>query len=225
MAALIATYNRLYDFGVNIIQHLDGVASLALRLFLAPVMLASGWEKLTGDNWFGGMTDSFPFPFSLLSADLNWFLATWTEFGGGLLLLLGLGVRWISVPLMVTMFVAAYSVHWDNGWPAIAPSRPAAICYQDSVEARDAGAFDKFISCYNVSERTIAASERLARGKAIMRNNGNWNWLNSNGSFAKLNNGIEFAVSYFVMLLALLIIGGGRYFSLDYWLGRSFKSG
>ena len=225
MAALITTYNRFYEMGVDLSKHLDGVASLALRLFLAPVMLASGWEKLTGENWFGGMTDSFPFPFSVLSADLNWLLATWTEFGGGLLLLLGLGVRWISVPLMVTMFVAAYSVHWDNGWAAIAPSRPAAICYQDSAEAKQAGDFDKFLRCYNVNKRSIAASERLARGKAIMRANGNWGWLNSNGSFAKLNNGIEFAASYFVMLFALFIIGGGRYFSLDYWLSRFFKSG
>ena len=35
-----------------------------------------------------------------------------------------------------------------------------------------------------------------------------------------LNNGIEFAATYFIMLLSLLFTGGGRYSSLDYWLAR-----
>ena len=29
-------------------KHLDGVASLLLRLILGPVMIAAGWEKLNG---------------------------------------------------------------------------------------------------------------------------------------------------------------------------------
>ena len=39
-------------------------------------------------------------------------LATAAELGGAVLLLLGLGVRLIAVPLMVTMLVAAFAVHW-----------------------------------------------------------------------------------------------------------------
>jgi putative oxidoreductase len=35
-----------------------------------------------------------------------------------------------------------------------------------------------------------------------------------------LNNGIEFAATYFIMLLALFFIGAGRYVSLDYWIAR-----
>ncbi|WP_256438076.1 hypothetical protein [Thiomicrorhabdus sp. 6S3-12] len=37
-----------------------------------------------------------------------------------------------------------------------------------------------------------------------------------------MNNGIEWAVTYFLMLLALFMVGGGRYFSLDYWIRRRF---
>jgi len=37
-----------------------------------------------------------------------------------------------------------------------------------------------------------------------------------------LNNGIEFAATYFIMLLALFFIGAGRYFSMDYWIRRGF---
>ena len=37
-----------------------------------------------------------------------------------------------------------------------------------------------------------------------------------------LNNGIEFAATYFVMLLVLFFIGAGRYASIDYWLRKRF---
>ncbi len=34
------------------VQHLDGVASLLLRLSVGPVLIAAGWEKIAGDNGF-----------------------------------------------------------------------------------------------------------------------------------------------------------------------------
>ncbi len=34
-------------------------------------------------------------------------------------------------------------------------------------------------------------------------------------------NGIEFAATYFIMLLALLVIGGGKYVSIDYWIAKN----
>ena len=116
------------------------------------------------------------------------------------MLLIGLAVRWISIPLMVTMWVAAMAIHWDNGWAAIAVSRPAPVCIEGSEAAVAAGSFEKFAKCYNVNERTIEASKRLARGKEIMAEHGNSRWLNQHGSFVKLNAGIEFAASYFAML-------------------------
>lgn len=35
-----------------------------------------------------------------------------------------------------------------------------------------------------------------------------------------LNKGIEFAATYFVMLLAPFFIGAGKYLSMDYWIAR-----
>jgi uncharacterized membrane protein YphA (DoxX/SURF4 family) len=35
-----------------------------------------------------------------------------------------------------------------------------------------------------------------------------------------LNNGIEFAVTYLLMLLSLFFTGPGRFLSVDYWLRR-----
>ncbi len=214
---------RAYDRFVAFASHFDGVASLLLRLILGPVLIAAGWEKLSGDNWFAAVQDSFPFPFNVLPPELSWFLASWTEFLGGIALLLGLGTRLIAIPLAVTMFVAAWSVHLPNGWPAVAPSNPPALCIEGTPAHSESNLFERAIKCLNVNERTIEASERLSRAKSILREHGNWSYLNGSGSIVKLNSGIEFAAIYFAMLLALLIIGGGRYLSLDYYLRLLFR--
>ena len=39
-----------------------------------------------------------------------------------------------------------------------------------------------------------------------------------------LNNGIEFAATYFIMLLALLYLGAGQYVSVDYWFARKYRN-
>lgn len=214
LVSLAGLYGRL----AGIFSHFDGLASLLLRLILGPVLIAAGLEKLTGENWFGFQQDAFPFPFNVLPAELSWFLASWTEFLGGILLLVGLGTRLVAIPLAVTMFVAAWAVHLDNGWPAIAPSSPPEICIPQSSARAESTVFERYIKCYNVNERTMEASKRLTRAKSILREHGNYSYLNGNGSIVKLNSGIEFAAIYFAMLLALVIIGGGRYLSLDYYL-------
>lgn len=211
----------LYRFNhwfTNTIQHLDGVASLLLRLILGPVLIAAGWEKITGDNWFAFQQEAFPFPFNVMPVEISWFLASWTEFLGGIALLFGLATRWVAIPLAVTMFVAGYAVHLDNGWAAIAPSKPPQQCIVDTPAYAESNLAQRYIQCTNVNARTVEASTRLAKAKNLLREHGNFKYLNGSGSLVKLNNGIEFAATYFAMLMALLIIGGGRYFSLDYYL-------
>ena len=95
-------------------------------------------------------------------------------------------------PLMVTMAVAVFAVHWGNGWAAIADS----------------------------SSQEVAV--RLGAARDILREHGNYSWLTEKGNFVILNNGIEFGVTYFAMCLALLFTGGGRYTSVDYYLSRLF---
>jgi putative oxidoreductase len=124
----------------------------------------------------------------------------------------------MEYPLAITMVVAAVSVHWDNGWPAIAPSNPPAICIPESQAASEAGLFERSIKCLNINERTIEAADRLSKAKSILDEHGRISYLNGSGSIVKLNSGIEFAAIYFTMLLALLIIGGGKYLSLDYYI-------
>lgn len=220
ISAVAAGYDRVVNW---VSLHVGGIVSLLLRLILGPVLIAAGWEKITGSNWLS--QEMLPFPFSVLPVELSWFLASWTEFLGGICLLLGLATRVWAIPLAVTMWVAAVSVHWDNGWPAIAPSNPPAACIPGSAAHQAANVFERYIKCSNVNARTIEAAERLARAKSILREHGNYRYLNGSGSIVKLNSGIEFAAIYFAMILALLIIGGGRYFSVDYYIGLFARRG
>jgi hypothetical protein len=38
-----------------------------------------------------------------------------------------------------------------------------------------------------------------------------------------LNNGIEFGVTYFIMLLSLFFTGAGKVVSADYWIDKYFS--
>ncbi len=49
------------------------------------------------------------------------YVVTAAEFAGGILLLAGLGVRWVSLALVPVM-LGALSVHWGNGWVFNAPN-------------------------------------------------------------------------------------------------------
>jgi len=71
--------------------------------------------------------------------------------------------------------------------------------------------------------RTEGAIERLEVARGILKEHGNYSWLTGNGSFVVLNNGIEFAATYFIMLLVLFFTGAGNYFSVDYWIARKWR--
>ncbi len=193
---LLTRAKRLLDTTLAI----DFLGPLALRLYLFPIFWMAGTKKLDSFqstvDWFGNPDWGLGLPFPYLLAGL----ATWTEIIGALCLLIGFAVRWISIPLMVTMIVAMVTVHWANGWLAI---------------AEGAGPF--------ATERTIGGIERLNRAKSILQEHGNYDWLTENGSIGVLNNGIEFAATYFIMLLVLFFIGAGRYFSIDYWVGQRLR--
>jgi putative oxidoreductase len=92
------------------------LAPLGLRLLLAWEFWESGVEKLRGENWFAEIQGDFPFPFSVLPADLSWFLATWSELLGAAALVLGLATRIFSAQLIVVTAVAWYAVHAGNGY-------------------------------------------------------------------------------------------------------------
>lgn len=182
-------------------RKLDFLAPLALRLYLAPIFFMAGMNKFNSFpdtvQWFGDMMDGLGLPFPTLMAGL----ATGTELVGSVALVLGLGLRWMTLPMMFTMIVAIVTVHWPNGWLAI---------------AEGVGPF--------ATERTMGAIERLNEAKDILMQYGDYDHLTENGSLVILNNGIEFAATYFIMLLSLFFTGAGRYVSVDYWIRRRIQS-
>ena len=89
-----------------------------------------------------------PFP------DILSYLVIMIEAGGPVFLLIGLFVRWVSIPMICLMLFAILMVHLENGW-------------------------------------------------------------------SNENNGIEFAVTYILMLFILLFSGGGKFLSLDFWVSKN----
>ena len=87
---------------------------LLFRLLLGYEFAEAGLMKLNGENWFSDV--NFPFPFGLLSADINWWLATGFEIAGPVALVLGWGTRFFSFALMVLTVVAISAVHWPPEW-------------------------------------------------------------------------------------------------------------
>lgn len=184
----------------------DFLGPLALRLYLVPIFWVAGTNKLAGEGvdgivspntiaWFGNPDWGLGLPFPTLMA----FLAVGAEIFGAISLLLGLGTRWFAIPLMFTMLVAALKVHWHNGWQVIADaSSPWANANVDG------------------------AKERLDMAKQLLRENGNYDWLTETGSFVVLNNGFEWAATYFVMVLVLFFTGAGK-LSLDHLIANTLQ--
>ena len=182
-------------------RQIDFIAPLLLRLYLVPIFWMAGTQKYNSFSdtaeWFGNADWGLGLPFPTLMA----FLATSTEIAGAIMLLIGFGVRWVSIPLMITMIVAAATTHMANGWLAISAG---------------SGIF--------ATERSIEAVDRLDKAKGLLETHGNYEWLTEHGSLVMLNNGIEFAATYFIMLLALFFIGGGKYTSVDYWIKKKLSN-
>ncbi len=94
-----------------------GYGALALRIPIGIIFMAHGAQKLFG--WFGGYglegTAQWMASIGLEPGFLLAFLAASGEFFGGLFILLGLLTRPAAVVLAITMLVAIFAVHFENG--------------------------------------------------------------------------------------------------------------
>lgn len=175
------------------------LAPLLLRAYLVPLYWTAGMNKLNSFDdtvaWFGNPDWGLGIPFPTVNVSL----AIGAELGGAVLLALGLATRLAVIPLIFTMFVAAFTVHLKNGWQVI----------------HDA------MSAFPV-EHIGEVADRLSKAKSILKEHGNYSWLTEHGSFVMSNNGVEFVVAYTIMLISLFFLGGGKFVSLDYWIARYF---
>ena len=110
MNDLLARLERLYRLELTILEHLESPLLLAIRLYWGWQFFVTGKAHL---QHLDKTTDFFaslgiPFP------RLNVFMAGSTEMLGGLLLLVGLGGRVVTIPLIFTMIVAFATGDHDN---------------------------------------------------------------------------------------------------------------
>ena len=189
---LIRLINSLFDK----LSVLDFLAPLALRIFLAPIMIYAGMSKLgdvSASAWWFENTLGLPFPTLMV------YLAGGAELIGGICLLVGFAVRWVSIPLMITMAVAAGTAHWDKGWHQFHEAEQT-MPWEWRTDLIEEG------------------NKRKTIVKNVLKEHANYKYLSETGSITILKNGIEVSATYFIMLLTLFFIGAGRFFSIDYWL-------
>jgi len=201
MNKIIDAATQTQTFLLEKIKLLDFTAPLLIRIYLAPIFILAGWGKLTdleSTAYYFGEYLGLPLP------NLMAFLAGATEFFGGIALLIGLATRWFSIPLMVTMLVAAATAHWSNGWHAL-PETTLTVPWEWRTDLID------------------EAVKRRDAARSLLEQHGNYEWLTGAGGFTVLKNGIEFAATYFIMLLPLLFFGAGRA-SVDHLLRKRFMS-
>ena len=107
MKIILNIHNLLKNF-----EALSFVPLTLIRVYLFFVFWYAGIGKIDNFDKFSGYLGTLGVP---LPDILSWMVIL-TEAGGAALLLVGLFVRWLSVPLLIVMFFAGYLVHYQNGW-------------------------------------------------------------------------------------------------------------
>ena len=107
MKIILNIHNLLKNF-----EALSFVPLTLIRVYLFFVFWYAGTGKIDNFDKFSGYLGTLGVP---LPDILSWMVIL-TEAGGAVLLLVGLFVRWMSVPLLIVMFFAGYLVHYQNGW-------------------------------------------------------------------------------------------------------------
>lgn len=94
---------------MRILDKLQPLGLLAMRIALGTVMIVHGYPKVTGIH---GVEKFFS------SVGLPWWSAYFSagaEFFGGILIIIGLLTRFFGLALLIDMIVAIDKVHWKHG--------------------------------------------------------------------------------------------------------------
>lgn len=99
-------FTRWVRRSLGLADSLDWLAPLLMRIYFGYFWTETGWGKIHNLDAFAQRFVGWGIPYPHLSAAL----AGYTEWVGGILLMLGLFTRLVSIPLMFNMFVALVSV-------------------------------------------------------------------------------------------------------------------
>lgn len=96
----------------NYPKHVDA-ALLILRIVIGVFMLTHGWGKM--QSLFSGEPIQFADPIGL-GATFSLALTVFAEVLCSILIIIGLGTRLAAIPLLITMLVAAFIIHANDGF-------------------------------------------------------------------------------------------------------------
>jgi putative oxidoreductase len=77
------------------------------------ILLGHGWPKLMR---FSDLSSRFPDPLGLGSTTLSLSLVLLAEVFCAVAVILGFATRFVAIPLVITMLVAAFIIHADDPW-------------------------------------------------------------------------------------------------------------
>ncbi len=100
--SMIQLFEKYYRLLIRVSSGLQSPFLLAVRLYWGWQFVQTGWGKLTDI----GKVVQFFTDLGIPAPALNAYFVSALEFGGGMLLILGLGSRLIALPLAVDMIVA-----------------------------------------------------------------------------------------------------------------------
>jgi len=103
-------------------MHPVDIAALLLRAVLGITMLAHGWNHAFGGGKIAGTTRWFA-SIGMRPAWVHAYVATLTEIGSGVLLLLGLLTPLAAAGVLGTMLVALVTAHLKNGFFIFRPGQ------------------------------------------------------------------------------------------------------
>jgi putative oxidoreductase len=103
---MVQLLTRWIDAGLGFTASFDWLAPLLMRLYFGYFWAETGWGKVHHLNAFAQRFVAWGIPYPYVSAALSGY----TEWIGGILLMLGLFTRIVSIPLLFNMFVAIVKV-------------------------------------------------------------------------------------------------------------------
>jgi putative oxidoreductase len=95
---------------LRLFDRLQPLGLLVLRLVLGIIMIAHGYPKV-----FGGLQHHAHFVSSLGLPGWLGYVSAIVEFGGGILLVVGLFTSCAAIAVLIDLVVAIWKVHWKNG--------------------------------------------------------------------------------------------------------------
>ena len=102
---MLSVFPQLFDY--------QQIGPFLLRLVLAVVFIAHGYPKLFGG--FAGIANFFE-SIGIKPGKFWALIVGVTEFGGGILLILGIFVQPVALLLAIDMIVAIWKVKWKEGF-------------------------------------------------------------------------------------------------------------